>query len=104
MWRLAVAVQASRPQTWTPPRSGRICPAARRISVLLPAPLAPTNPVMPGRSSKVTWLTPMTGPYHLETLSNSSVDGGRWTGSVDGGRWTVDGGRSTGAGAGTDFV
>src|SRR5262245_37317721 len=39
----------------------------RRIRVLLPAPLEPTNPVMPERSSSVTWLTPMTGPYHFET-------------------------------------
>ena len=53
------------------PRSGRSWPVASRMSVLLPAPLAPTSPVMPGRSSSVTWLTPMTGPYHLETWSKS---------------------------------
>ena len=31
----------------------------------LAAPLEPTRPVMPGRSSRVTWLTPMTGPVPL---------------------------------------
>ena len=51
--------------TSTRPRSGRRWPVISRISVLLPAPLDPTSPVMPGRSSSVTWLTPMTGPYHL---------------------------------------
>ena len=43
------------------------------MRVDLPAPLEPTRPVMPGRSSRVTWLTPMTGPYHLETRSKSST-------------------------------
>src|SRR4051812_42854488 len=51
--------------------SGLSCPVISRISVLLPAPLAPTSPVIPGRSSSVTWLTPNTGPYHFETRSHS---------------------------------
>ena len=48
-------------------RGGRVWPAAKRMSELLPEPLCPTSPVIPGRSSSVTWLTPITGPYHLET-------------------------------------
>ena len=69
--------------------SGRSWPVMSRISVLLPAPLAPTRPVMPGRSSSVTWLTPITGPYHFETRSQTSngmqADGGQ-TGATRGQR------------------
>src|SRR5262245_24140635 len=65
-----MALHASKPNTCTRPKSARTWPVARPSSVLLHAPLAPTTPVMPGRSSNVTWLTPITGPYHFETCSN----------------------------------
>ena len=61
------------------PGVGRSCPVASRSSVVLPAPFAPTSPVIPPRSSSVTWLSPSTGPYHFETCSNSR------TGSAVGG-------------------
>ena len=51
-------------------------PATIFISVLLPAPFAPTSAVIPERSSRVTWLTPITDPYHFETRWHSTLGKG----------------------------
>ena len=44
------------------PWLGRNWPLASLISVDLPAPLAPSSPVMPGPMRQLTSLTPITGP------------------------------------------
>jgi hypothetical protein len=45
------------------PEHGRVSPSSIRIVVVLPAPLAPTTPVMrPGVGEKVKPSTAVTGP------------------------------------------
>src|SRR5205085_10695353 len=65
-----------------------------RSSVDLPAPFAPTRPVLPPVSSSVTWLSASTVPYHLETCSKrrsgSVSDGER--GALDPRAWAGAGG------------
>src|SRR5689334_15891723 len=86
------------PRTETRPRVGLSCPLAMRRSVDLPAPFAPTKPVIPPVSSSVTWLSASTEPYHLETCSKSNRGAGSGDGVSD--EWSVVSGELAEAGAG----
>src|ERR1039457_4587871 len=59
------------PSTSIVPREGRMRPAIRFMSVVLPEPFGPTRLVMPGGMERFTRLTPSTSPYKPETLSKT---------------------------------
>src|SRR6185295_9931750 len=63
----------SAPSHTTRPWVGRVTVAMMRISVDLPAPLGPSNPRIPGPTSRVNWSSARTPPrYCFETDSISS--------------------------------
>ena len=53
------------PHTRTLPRLGRSWPAAKRRKVVLPEPLGPSRPQMPGPRCRDTSCSAVTCPYHL---------------------------------------
>src|SRR5215212_3823192 len=64
-----------RPNSSTSPWEGCSSPQMALRVVLLPAPLGPSSPVTPGRSSNDRSATATTSPYHLENRRNSTTGG-----------------------------